>query len=625
MSDSTLRDSRREGELVQSRLLQGGAIVLCLLLMLLARLYVLQVQDHDHFATLSRENRIKLTPVPPTRGLIYDRNGVLLAGNQPAYALEITPERVKQLNQVLADLNALIPIPEPDIARFHKLRKRRPSFEGIPLRLNLSDEEVATVAVNHHRLPGVDIVATLGRYYPQGEHAVHAVGYVGRINEDELQHLDPVNYRGTNHVGKSGIERSYEELLHGEVGAQQVEINARGRALRKLDSQPAKPGKNLYLSLDSRLQATAEKALGAYKGAVVAIDPRNGEVLVFASNPGFDPNPFVNGIEPARYAALRDDPARPLYNRALLGRYPPGSTIKPFHALAGLEYGVRDLHDHTACPGYYRLPGDEHRYRDWKKEGHGSVDVRRAITESCDVYFYELGRALGIDRLHEFMSAFGFGKPTGIDIPDEPSGLYPSREWKRRVRQQPWYPGENLITGIGQGYMLATPLQLAQGTAMLAMRGQHIQPHLLLHSEDILTEEEDPFEPERGGGFVIKNPAHYQAMLEGMVAVVHSPGGTARRIAPGLPFQIAGKTGTAQVFGLKQDEKYNVKQTPEHLRDHALFVAFAPADAPRIAVAVVVENAPGGGGAYAAPVASAVIREHLGAPPLVLPSNLPAH
>lgn len=608
-----IKDYRGENSLFSGRAIQAMVFVFILLIILIVRLVFLQVLDHDTYATLSKENRVKLVAVPPTRGLVFDRNGILLAESQPSYSLEITPERVRDIEATLQATGELIDIDEIDRKRFFKIKKRRPSFEGIPLRLKMTDEEVARIAVNQHHLPGVDIVARLLRHYPQKEHAAHAVGYVGRISEKELDEVDESNYRATNHIGKSGIEKHYENLLHGSVGVQQVEINARGRILRKLESVAAQPGKNLYLTIDSRLQHIAEEALGEENGAVVAIQPKTGEVLVFASQPGYDPNLFVNGIDHKTYNAYNHDENRPLYNRALYGRYPPGSTIKPFVSLAGLETGVLAPGHTTFCPGYYSLPGSTHRYRCWKHRGHGEVDMLKSVQQSCDVFYYELARALKIDRLHDYMVLFGFSEKTGIDLLDtknEPSGLFPSTAWKRRALNKPWYPGETLIAGIGQGFSLATPLQLASATATLANRGQQIKPHLVHEIHNIRSDERELTRPEHLREIAINDPAHWDQVIAAMKAVVHSPAGTARKLNKDIPYTIAGKTGTAQVIGIKQGEKYDKSKIDKKHQDHALFVAFAPVEDPEIAVAVVVENGGSGSGA-AAPVAGKVIREWL--------------
>ncbi|MCG8013392.1 MAG: penicillin-binding protein 2, partial [Candidatus Thiodiazotropha weberae] len=471
MPQSSLKDYLHESQLFLGRAIVSGTLVILALVALVGRLFFLQVENHEHFTTLSQDNRVKLEPLPPTRGLIFDRNGAILAQNLPAYSLEIIPEKTRNLTETIEQIGEIISITEDDIQRFHRLRKQRRRFDSIPIRVRLQEDEVARIAVHRHRFPGVDVKATLLRDYPQGLQTAHLLGYVGRINEKELQLIDTSNYSGTDFIGKNGVEKSYESLLHGAVGLQQVEVNAKGRVLRVLENQPPQPGNDLQLFLDMRLQSTALEALGEYNGAVVAIDIETGGVLTMVSKPGYNPNLFVEGISSRDYRALEESPDNPLFNRAIRGQYPPGSTVKPFIGLAGLEYDVVGFYQETYCPGYYQLPGKDHKYRDWKKWGHGKVDMAKGIIESCDVYYYELARTLGIDRLYEFLTGFGFGIPSRVDLDGELSGLMPSREWKQSKRREPWYPGETLIVGIGQGYFLATPLQLASATATLANRG----------------------------------------------------------------------------------------------------------------------------------------------------------
>lgn len=610
MTYFAIKDHTAETRRFVRRIWWSMAMVGCAVLILVARLVHLQVLSHEHFATRSQENRVKVIAEPPLRGMIYDRNGVLLAGNQPSFRLEVIPEQVANLEETLAELGKLVEITESDLKRFHSLRRRMPRFQGIPLRLHLSEEEIGRFAVNRHLFPGVDIVAALTRHYPLAEHVAHVVGYVGRIDEDELQHLDVANYSGTTHVGKIGVEKSYESVLHGKVGYQHVETNAQGRLLRVLERVAPIPGKNLFLTIDMRLQMVAEEAFGDFTGAVVAIDPNTGEVLAMVSKPGYDPNLFVRGLDAKQYQALQEHEDRPLYNRALRGQYPPGSTMKPFIGLAGLEYKIVSPSHTIFCPGFYQLPGHEHRYRDWKRWGHGKVNLERAIVESCDVYFYDLARELGIDRLHEFQKLFGFGSKTGIDIGGELAGLAPSREWKEATRGQPWYPGETLIAGIGQGYTLTTPLQLASATATLATRGKRLVPRLLHALQDPDTHEMTLQEPVHKEPVPVVDPANWDHAIAAMTGVVHGERGTARASADGAPYRYAGKTGTAQVFGIKQDEKYDEEKIARKLRDHALFIAFAPLENPRLAVAVIVENG-SSGGSVAAPIARKIFDAYL--------------
>lgn len=606
-----LRDRFFEQRLVARRLALLGVIVIAAMGLVTLRLAHLQIDRHAHFATLSEDNRIRLKPLPPTRGLIYDANGVLLADNYPTYSLEMVIEKVADPDATLIDLAALISIDEGDRRRFQRLRRQGRRYEGVPVRLNLTPAEVARFAIDAHRFPGVDVQAELVRVYPLGEQTAHVLGYVGRINERELRTIDASAYAGTHFIGKNGLEKAYETLLHGRVGYQQVEVNARGRVLRVLTSHPPEAGRDLKLFLDIELQRAATVALGARRGAIVALDPRTGGVLALVSMPTFDPNPFVQGIGQEAYNRLIGSPDKPLFNRAVRGQYPPGSTVKPFIGLSALTAGVIDFTTTKWCPGYYHLPGHRHRYRDWKRGGHGTVAMKKAIVESCDVYFYELAHQMGIDRLHTGLAAFGFGTKTGIDIAGELGGLLPSRAWKEAARGQPWFPGETLIMGIGQGYFLATPLQLATATAALAARGR-------LHVPRVVQAIEQP----AGNGLVatayrgqrldMAGSADLGQVIDAMAEVIEGPRGTARRIRSEA-YRIAGKTGTSQVFSLGKTQRYEAEEIAEQLRDHALFVAFAPVTEPRIAVAVIVENG-GSGGAVAAPVAAQVIEAYLGRP-----------
>ncbi|MFV2057262.1 MAG: penicillin-binding protein 2, partial [Thiohalomonadales bacterium] len=586
-------------------------ISVIMMVILMARLFNLQVMDHDIYTTLSENNRFHIAAVPPTRGLIYDANGVILAQNLPTYALELVPEQIEDIDKTIAELAQLIPITEADIRRFNKLRKGSRQYKSIPLRTRLSDEEVARIAVNRHRFSGADIAARLVRHYPHGTLAAHVVGYVGRINEKEWAGLDQSDYDGTDYIGKTGVEKFYEDRLHGHVGVEQIETNASGRTLRTIAQVPSESGQHLLLSLDASLQTVAELALEkvGLNGAVVAINPKTGALLVMASVPSFDPNLFVTGIDRKTYRALQNNENKPLFNRAMQGRYPPGSTVKPFIALGGLELGAITADHEVNCRGFFRIPGSRHKYRDWKKTGHGKVSTIKAIRESCDVYFYTLARKIGVDRLANFMFSFGFNQRTGVDVSGEGVGTWPTSAWKRKKFNLPWYPGETVIAGIGQGYTLVTPLQLAQATAALSRYGRRIQPHVVDEIEDsttgvrerLLRVEDD---------IPIVDRKNWDTVLEGMIQVVNSWRGTARRIAKGATYKIAGKTGTAQVFSVKQDEEYDEKTVPKKLRDHALFIAFAPVDDPQIAVAVIVENG-GHGGSVAAPIARQVMDNYL--------------
>lgn len=613
-----IRDYIRETRLFKGRVGAAAAVILVLLMAVVSRLVYLDVFSHERYTTLSQNNRISIVAIPPSRGLIYDRNGVLLAKNVPSYSLDIVPEQVEHLEATIASLRKIIEIKDSDIERFRKLIRQKRYTKGVPLRSNLSEKEVASFAVNRPRFPGVDVAAKLVRHYPLGPLAVHAIGYVGRINEKELASLDPSNYRGTSHIGKIGVEKAYEDVLHGTVGVEEVEVNAQGRRLRVLKRTPPKAGRNVYLSIDIGLQALAEAALGNHRGAIVALEPDTGAVLALVSMPGYDPNPFVNGIESKDYSALRDSNDQPLYNRALRGVYPPGSTVKPFIGLGGLELGQISLSEKHYCPGWFRLEGHTHRYRDWKS--HGSVALHTAIEQSCDTYFYRLATVLGIDRLHGFMSNFGFGKETGIDLGGEASGLMPSREWKQRARNEVWFPGETVITGTGQGYTLASPLQLASATAMLANHGRRMQPRVVAYIEEPATGKKIAQQATPMNTLAMQNPAHWQSIIDAMVGVVHGARGTARAIGSNAPYTMAGKTGTAQVFTVAQNEEYIEAEVDLRMRDHGLFIAFAPADQPRIAVAVVVENG-GSGSAAAAPLARQVLDQYLSGQPGIGASN----
>ncbi|MBN2886118.1 MAG: penicillin-binding protein 2 [Chromatiaceae bacterium] len=619
MLEPSFQERKREQRLIRSRASIAAALVILALGLLIWRLLHLQLDQHEHFSVLSKDNRVKVQPIAPTRGLIYDARGVLLAENHPSFALDITLEKVEDLEHTIEALGHLVPIDEKDRARFERLKRQRMRFQGVPIRLNLTPEEVARIAVNGHRFPGVDVRAELVRAYPLGIATAHVLGYVGRINERELKSIDSRNYAGTHFIGKGGVEKAHEDLLHGQVGHQQVEVNARGRVLRTLSSTPPRPGRDLLLYLDIGLQQAAMAALGDRRGSVVAIDPRTGGVLALVSTPSFDPNLFVEGISQRDYQALLHSADKPLFNRAVRGQYPPGSTVKPFIGLGGLRYGLISEQSTTYCPGYFTLPGNTHRYRCWRRGGHGSLNLKGAIEQSCDVYFYDLANKLGIDRLHASLADFGFGAPTGIDLSGELGGLLPSREWKERVRNQPWFPGETLIVGIGQGTFLATPLQLAVATATLANRGLFIEPRVARASL-LPGEAQAQAFPLLSRRIELDDPRYWDHAIDGMLAAVETKRGTARRIVS-PDYRIAGKTGTSQVFSIGQSETYDAESVPEHLKDHALFVGFAPAEDPRIAVAVLVENG-GGGGATAAPVARQVIDAYLGGTPLVMESEV---
>ena len=594
------------------RLKVGAAFVALLAIALLARGYYLQIVQHEHYVQRAESNRISQVPTAPNRGLILDRNDRILAENYSAYTLELTRAKVDDLEATLAAVGTLIEITPGQVRRFRRLLSESHEFETIPLKSKLTDEEVAILAANRYRLPGVEVKARLFRNYQAGPGMAHVLGFIGRINDRDLQQLREdgreQNYKGSAHIGKTGLEQSYETLLHGRTGFDQMETDASGRAVRMLSRIPPVPGKDLRLHLDAELQAVAEHAFGDYLGGLVALDPNTGGVLALVSKPGFDPNLFVDGIDPDTWKSLNESPERPMVNRVLRGIYPPGSTIKPFMALAGLELGLRKPSDSINDPGFYSLPNSRHQFRDWKRGGHGVVDLRRSISQSCDVYYYRLAVDMGIDRMHDYLAQFGLGEKTGIDLDGESAGLLPSRDWKQRRFKQIWYPGETVIAGIGQGYHLTTPLQLAVAAAMLANGGKRVEPRLVQAVRDPLAH---TWEPQQGGARVQMAiaPANLAVVREGMMDVMR-PGGTAARSAAGAPYTIAGKTGTAQVVGIKQGARYDASRLARKHLDHALFIAYAPAENPTIAVAVMVENG-GSGSGTAAPIARAVFDYYL--------------
>jgi penicillin-binding protein 2 len=609
---SELKNYRHEQYYFRVRLAVAAVVVLLCFAILASRFFFLQLAKYDYFQTLAENNRISLVPIVPNRGLIVDRNGVILAHNFFVYTLEITPARVKDVEETINEIAKLVEVSSADRKRFKKLRAQSHSFESVPLRTHLNEVEAAHFAVNRYRFPGVEIKSRLFRHYPQGKQGSHFIGYIGRINDKDLESLaesgDLSNYKGSDHIGKSGIEQYYERHLHGITGFQQVEIDADGHAVRVLSSTAPVPGDNLILSIDSKLQQIAEQAFGERRGAMVAINPKTGEVLTYVSMPTFDPNLFVDGIDTENWKALNESLDKPLINRPLRGIYPPGSTFKPFVALAGLEAGKREPPYSISDSGFFTLPGSSHRYRDWKVGGHGQVDMRRAITISCDTFFYGLAMELGIEKLTDFVQHFGFGRKSGIDIKGEIGGLLPTPDWKMRRWKQKWYPGETVIVGIGQGYTLVTPLQLAQSTAILANNGVAMQPRLVASIQQNSTGVSTPTPLVKSDQIPLK-PENVELVKLGMIDVT-LPGGTAASVGAGAPYSIAAKTGTAQVIGIKQNEKYNESAINERHRDHALFIAYAPADDPKIALAVIVENG-GHGGSAAGPIARKVMDYYL--------------
>lgn len=610
MEQLELKDYLRETSLIHSRLVTLGVILALLTFTLLGRIWYLQIYSFQRFEVLSKDNRVRIVAVPPVRGQIFDRKGRVVAENIPVFTLEIIPDGVDNLGNLLDELSKIIQISPNQIRKFKGLVRARPDFESQVLKLNLSQDEVARFFVNQYRFRGAQVHARSQRNYPYGGELVHVLGYVGRINQQDLERIDGKAYKGTEYIGKLGIEAKYEDHLLGKAGFEHVETNAHGRRVRVLDRNPPISGNDIYLNIDAELQVKAREYLDGKRGSIIAIEPETGGVLAFVSNPIYDPNKFVNGIDFRSYNALRDDINRPLLNRALNGRYAPGSTIKGLVALVGLESGW-NRNTEVVCPGFYRLKGSSHRYRCWKRYGHGSMSMADSIMQSCDVFYYQLANFLGIDKLHDFLSRFGLGKRTGIDLIGEPSGLVPSREWKKRARGNPWYPGETVITGIGQGYLLATPLQLGVMTSTLANRGRRIEPRLVDRLELQLGDEESSVDQSGSEiGDINATPENFESIIAAMQAVIEHPRGTARKIGVGAEYSIAGKTGTAQVVAIAQGAKYDESKLNDFHKDHALFVSFAPVDKPKIAVAVIVENG-GSGSSAAAPVARKVMDYYL--------------
>jgi penicillin-binding protein 2 len=614
-----IKDLWREQRLFEQRAIAAIVLIGLLATVLVSRLLWLQVKRYDHFTDLAQGNRVRVEPLPAPRGMIYDRTGAVLAENRPAYQLELVREQVKDLEATLEGLVGIGVLNPDDLDFVRRAIRSRRAFDSVPIRLRLSEEDMARFALHRHRFPGVDIRTRLARHYPQGETAVHAVGYVGTLSESDLQRVDREEYAGVSTIGKIGVEGTFEDALRGRNGSRQIMVNAQGRSVDRetvldepLRTIAANPGADLYLTLDLEVQRVAEQAVQGQRAAIIALDPRNGEVIALVSRPGFDPNSFARGLTRAEFAALNEDLDRPLFNRALRGTYPPGSTIKPVVALAGLEHGLVTPTTTRACPGWYSLPGSSHRFRDWKRSGHGSVALIEAVAQSCDIYFYALAAQLGVERLHEFLGRFGLGGPTGLDVGGEKSGLLPSPAWKRsafkRAAQQVWFPGETVIFGIGQGYMTSTPMQLAQMTSVLAMRGASHRPRLVRALRDPVTRVETPVPPAPLPTVRLRDPADWDVAVQGMVAVMQ--GGTASRAAAGAEYSIAGKTGTAQVFSIAQNARYDESAISERLRDHAWFIAFAPVEDPRIAVVVLVENGRSGSGT-AAPIARSVMDAYL--------------
>ncbi len=613
MWEHSFRDKAAETRLFRSRAITLAVFILLMISVLVWRMTYLQITLHDKYKDLSENNRIQLQPIAPNRGLIYDRNGVLLAENVPSYSLVLVPERVTDMDKTIEFLDTLIGVSERDREQFDKRKtlRRRP-FEPIVLRHKLTEEEIAQVMVNRMYLPGVDVEAQLVRHYPLGESFAHVLGYVGRINQKEQATLDTDadtkrRYSATQYIGKLGVEKRYEADLHGEVGYQKVETNARGRIIQVLEQQNPTPGQDITLHLDSRLQTLAQKEMKGMRGALVAIEVATGGILSLYSNPSFDPNLFVTGISHKDYSDLRDNPDLPLFDRTIRGQYPPASTLKPFIGLAAVNSGITNWGETIDDQGWFQLENDERLYRDWKRTGHGVVNLERAIVESCDTYFYEMAVRAGIDTISPFLAQFGFGRDMTLDVINALPGLLPDRDWKRARRKSFWYAGDTVNLGIGQGFMLVTPLQLATATSVLASHGEWKVPRLIYAHDDVIDEVPHGDIPD----IELNNVKDWDRMSNAMSKVITGTHGTARRLLSRLDFPIAGKTGTAQVVGIKQDEEYDSESLKERLRDHALFIAFAPVDKPEIAVAVVIENGESAG-RTAGPIAQSIINEYLG-------------
>ncbi len=601
----SIRNYLLDTRLITARLVWISLFMLVMVFVLIARVVYLQVVNHDRFTTMSQDNRIQLAIIPPVRGNIYDRKGRLIAMNRPVYNLEVIPAEVEDFEQMFNSLRQIVSLTDSQIKKFQRIRRQYSRYDAVLLKSGLGEAEMARFAVNQIRFPGVSIRGKLSRYYTNGSSTAHFIGYVGRISDSDLKRVDQAAYRGMHYIGKLGIEASHEESLKGTIGFEHIETNAHGQTMRVISRTPAVAGRDLHLSVDLALQKAAMRVLGNEKGAIVAIEPATGDVLAFASMPTYDANLFVNGIDHASYARLREDDDKPLINRAFNGRYAPGSTIKGLVGLAMLNQGI-DAGQKVFCRGWFSFPNSEHKYRCWRRGGHGSMNLASAIEQSCDVFFYQISLALGIDGIHDYLDHYGLGRQTGIDLNNEPTALVPSKSWKKRVKGSSWYRGETIISAIGQGYMLATPLQLAVATATIANRGNYITPRMVIGYGN----------PGDHAGYQALNIAEpvthsqpaeqFQEVIDAMTAVVHGKRGTARKIGNTAGYKIAGKTGTSQVIGIAQNKRYDAANLPKKYHDHALFIAFAPVDDPQIAVAVVVENG-GGGSKTAAPMARKVM------------------
>ncbi|HAT8491166.1 TPA: penicillin-binding protein 2 [Vibrio vulnificus] len=606
---TTIRDYQAEARLFANRALVSFFGIVALMGVLVTNLYNIQVNQYQDYKTRSNDNRIKVVPIAPNRGLIYDRNGVLLAENRPVFDLEITPEKVKNMDATITQLQTLFEITPEQIERFHRERKRTRRFKSVPILSQLTEKQVAVFSVNQYRFPGVEVSGTLKRYYPYGEILTHVIGYVSRINDRDMQRLSDegkeANYQATRDIGKLGIEKYYEDMLHGTAGYQEVEVNSRGRVIRTLKFVPPVPGKDIVLNIDIKLQTYVHQLLDGRRGSAIVLDPKDNGILAMVSSPSYDPNAFVHGISGKGYSDLLNDKNRPLVNRSTLGIYPPASTVKPFIAVSALQEGVVTPNTTRNDPGYWRIPNSDTRpFRDWLRWGHGRVNLVQSIEESVDTFFYQIAYDMGIDRLSNWMSMFGFGDYTGIDIFEESKANMPTRDWKMSRHKTPWYKGDTIPVGIGQGYWTATPMQIAKATSVLVNEGNVTAPHLLRAT----IENGEAFDSRELSDYVTYPPIqnvpdrYWNLAKEGMRLVNHGKKGTARRSFAGMSYMTAGKSGTAQVFGLAEDQEYNADELAEHLRDHALFTGFAPFDDPKIIVTIVLENA-GGGSSNGAPVA----------------------
>ncbi len=613
MKKFLIKNHHQEIRLFQRRALALLAIFLLITITLIFRLSYLQIIKHKDYSTLSKNNIVNVIPIQPNRGLIYDRNGVLLAKNVPAFNLNVLADRIKDVDKTLQELQTILPVTTDDISSFKKQLKQHRPFQSIPLLYNLNPSELAVFYVNQYRFPGVSVQMRTTRAYPENKNTAFSVGHVGRINTQDLKQMqNSANYIANNYIGKTGIEKEYENILHGTTGSQEVETNANGHIIRTLTRTPSTPGSNLYLTIDSRLQQVAHQALGSARGAVVAIQPSTGEVLALLSNPSYDPNVFVGGLSNKVYQQLINSPAQPLFNRATQGMFSIASTIKPFFALAALDLNVISPDFKIFDPGWYKIPNTDHVYHDWKRSGHGWVDVSKAIMVSCDTFFYSIANKLGIARMDTALSLFGFGEKTGIDLPSEQIGVIPSPEWKMNKTGTPWYGGDSVITSIGQGYMLATPLQLAEATAILANRGKHLTPTLL--KKTITPNEQSIIQPpQEQETITIAHQKYWGTVIDAMEEVVKNPLGTGEHFGRHPRYTIAAKTGTAQVHGHNRNEESQQTNIPYRLRNNHLFIAFAPVKNPKIAIAIVVEH-----DALAAKVARKILDYYLTEEPKIL-------